>query len=167
MRILILALILSLLTSSVYATETCSRIAIINYQEILVDTTSTQKGEGLRYHLEKDPIAKSHLDSYQKGTQIQWTNAAIGTFGSLMILVGLLTNSDNDKKRTFMISGATLIATNFLVARTMEYNNGANLLRAVEEYNKRNLPRIYFPVKEGPDGNGLKPGIGVEKSWSF
>jgi hypothetical protein len=132
------------LSFHVKATETCSRTAIINFQEILVDTTSTQKGEGLRYHLEKDPVAKLYLDQYQTGTQVNWTNAALGSAGTLMLLSGVLLNDDGGSKDQFLIGGAALIAVNFLVAMTLKHSNEDNLEKAVEEYNKRNLPRIYF-----------------------
>lgn len=155
--------------NSLLATETCSRVAIINYQEVLVDTNSTQKGEGLRYHIEKDPIAKSHLDKYQEGTQIQWENAIIGTVGTGMIIGSLFTNSNSNNKSTLMISGATMIAINFLVARTMESANEKNLVTSIEEYNKRNLPKIYFS-SEKKSADGRTPdssGVYLEKSWSF
>jgi len=62
---LILILVFTFNTS-LFAVETCSRIAIINYQEVLVDSNASDKGEGLRYHLEKDPVAKEYLNTYQK-----------------------------------------------------------------------------------------------------
>ena len=48
-----------------YCAETCSRKAIVNYQEILVDGGSNKKGEGLRFYLEKDKYSKELLDKYQ------------------------------------------------------------------------------------------------------
>lgn len=162
---LLLSIIITLFNAQVMSAETCSRTATINYQEVLVDTNSTQKGEGLRYHLEKDPVALSYLNSYQKGTEINWTNAAIGTVGSSLIIGGLL-NSDSDTKKNLLISGATLIAINFLVARTLEKSNEQNLEKAIEEYNKRNLPRIYFEKnKNDPSKNSLS--FLMNKSWSF
>ena len=154
-------------TAQLKAVETCSRVAIINFQEILVDTNSTEKGEGLRYYLDKDPQAKMYLEKYQEGTQIKWQNALLGTAGSTMLIGGLLT-SDSDKKQTFLISGATLIALNFLVARTLEMVNEDNLNKAIEEYNKRNLPKIYF----SPEGNKQSSSsnrfrLMLAKNWSF
>ncbi len=127
-----------------HATETCSRTAIINYQEILVDTNSTQKGEGLRYYIEKDAIAKSYLDKYQKRTKIQWPNVVLGTAGTIMTLSGFLVNKESNNRRALIIGGLTMLTINFLVARTIAYNNEQNLHEAIKEYNKRNLPRIYF-----------------------
>ena len=151
-----------------YAVETCSRIAVINYQEVLVDTNSTEKGEGLRFHLEKDKTAKSYLDAYQKGTQIKWQNAVLGTAGTSMMLAGILTNNDSERKQTLLIGGATFMILNFLVARTLEASNEQNLIKAIEEYNKRNLPKIYFNPDRETDGS-LGPGVSfsISKEWSF
>jgi hypothetical protein len=157
------------LSVNTQAAETCSRVAIINYQEVLVDTNSTQKGEGLRFHLEKDATALSYLDKYQEGTQIKWHNAILGTTGTTLILTALVSNASDNNRQSLIIGGASLILINFLVARTLEITNEANLLKAVEEYNKRNLPRIYF----GPGNNaarnpsGRSPHVMVEKGWSF
>lgn len=157
------------LSVNTQAAETCSRVAIINYQEVLVDTNSTQKGEGLRFHLEKDTTALSYLDKYQEGTQIKWHNAILGTTGTTLILTALISNASDNNRQSLIIGGASLILINFLVARTLEITNEANLLKAVEEYNKRNLPRIYF----GPGNNaarnpsGRSPHVMVEKGWSF
>lgn len=156
-----------------FCASTCSRIAIINYQEVLVDTNSTQKGEGLRYYLEKDPIARMYLERYQKGTEIKWQNAIIGSMGTALILAGLVTNMPNDNKRSFLIGGASLIAINFLVAKTIEHNNEKNLLKAIERYNKHNLPHIYFNPFSGSGRNpsssnsALTPSILINKVWSF
>ena len=149
-----------LLTQSALAADTCSRVAIINYQEVLVDTSSTQKGEGLRFHLEKDELAQKFLSEYQKGTEMRWQNALLGTLGTGLIITGLFTNSESNNRKAFFISGGAFIAINFFVARTLEAANEKNLVRAIEEYNKRNLPRIYF----SPDQDGE---VFIEKRWSF
>jgi hypothetical protein len=149
---------------ALFARETCSRTATINYQEILVDSSSTQKGEGLRFYLEKDTSAKSYLDMYQNGAKLKWQNAAMGTLGTAFVLGGLVTNN-RERKQTFIIAGFSLIAINFLIAKTFEVSNEDNLLRAIEEYNKRNYPKIYFaPVSyEG----ALKFDLALSKDWSF
>ncbi len=157
---LILMLSSLLLVRASLAADTCSRVAIINYQEVLVDTSSTQKGEGLRFHLEKDELAKQFLNEYQKGTEMRWQNALLGTLGTGLIITGLFTNSSSNNRKAFFISGGAFIAINFFVARTLEAANEKNLVRAIEEYNKRNLPRIYF----SPDQDGE---VFIEKSWSF
>ncbi len=160
-------LIILALCANIYAVDTCSRLAVINYQEVLVDTNSTEKGEGLRFHLEKDPLAKSYLETYQEGTQIRWQNAVMGTLGTSLVLGGILTNNSG-KKKTMLIGGATAIIINFLMAKTLDNANESNLIKAIEEYNKRNLPKIYF----NPDldsSRSTSPGVtmGLEKSWSF
>lgn len=150
------------------AVETCSRIAIINYQEVLVDSNASEKGEGLRYHLEKDPVAKQYLDSYQKNSAIRWPNAVLGTAGTGLLLVGFFT-SDSQDRQVYLISGGATILVNFLIARTLEVTNEENLNRAIEEYNKRNLPKIYFNQDSNLQGNTNFPGfkIGLAKDWSF
>ncbi|MCR9203837.1 MAG: hypothetical protein NXH75_04610 [Halobacteriovoraceae bacterium] len=166
-RTLIITFLVFLSNSSM-AVETCSRIAIINYQEVLVDTNSTEKGEGLRFHLEKDRTAKSYLDLYQEGTKIGLENAVMGTLGTSMMLGGILSNAESSKKQTLLIGGATLMIINFLVAKTMETSNEQNLRKAIEEYNKRNLPKIYYnPDQE--DNRGNNPGVSfmLQKSWDF
>lgn len=156
------------LSQSVSAVETCSRIAVINYQEVLVDSNASEKGEGLRYHLEKDPVAKSYLDSYQKNSAIRWPNALLGTAGTGLLLFGFFT-SDSQDRQVYLISGGATILVNFLIARTLEVTNEANLNRAVEEYNKRNLPKIYFNPDSNLQGSASFPGfkIGLAKDWSF
>ena len=154
--------------SSTLAVDTCSRIAVINYQEVLVDTNSTEKGEGLRYHLEKDPVAKSYLDKYQEGTQIRWENAVMGTLGTGLIIGGILAQDDSTSRTPMLIGGATMMIVNFLVARTFENSNEANLTKAIEEYNKRNLPKIYFnpgqsSSKDGDNGVSFL----LNKTWNF
>ncbi len=152
---------------SVFAVDTCSRTAIINYQEVLVDTNSTEKGEGLRYHLEKDPIAKNYLDKYQEGTQIRWENAVLGTMGSGMLIAGALTQ--NSSSRTpLLIGGVATMIVNFLMAKTFENSNEENLNKAIEEYNKRNLPKIYFnPGQSSSKDRDNTVSFLLNKTWTF
>ncbi|MDD0854567.1 hypothetical protein HBN50_15755 [Halobacteriovorax sp. GB3] len=163
---IILAFSLSLTS---FSQETCSRVAVINYQEVLVDTNSTQKGEGLRYHLEKDEVAMKYLNKYQEGTKTKWQNAALGTVGTSLLLTGLLSSSSNSTKKTLLIGGSAIILVNFLIAKTYERANEENLNRAIEEYNKRNLPRIYFGPDLDSSGESEKTGAKffIDKSWSF
>jgi len=150
-----------------FAVETCSRIAIINYQEVLVDSNTSQKGEGLRYHLEKDPVAKQYLDTYQKNSGIRWPSAVLGTAGTGLLLFGFF-NSNSENRRLYIISGTATILVNFLVARTLEVTNESNLNKAVEEYNKRNLPKIFFNP-EGTQGqvDFSKVKLGLVQQWTF
>ena len=150
-----------------HAVETCSRVATINYQEVLVDSNSTDKGEGLRFHLDKDAIAKNYLDLYQKNSSVTWPTAVIGTTGTAVLLIGFFNRHSTDRP-IFLISGTAMILVNFLIARTLEFNNEKNLTRAIEEYNKRNLPKIYFNP-ENPQGNiklnNMK--LSLNQEWTF
>ncbi|MBF0311825.1 MAG: hypothetical protein HQK52_00320 [Oligoflexia bacterium] len=150
------------------AAEICGRSAIVNYQEVMVDTTgNTKKGEGLRYFLDKDPISKKYLDEYQKRSSPKWYNAAIGTVGTGFFIFGLgnsgsIQESGIGSRRFYMLGGLSILVLNFLLVRTLEYNNERLLLRSVEEYNKRNLPKIYFtPYSENHGGRSESDSIGV------
>lgn len=161
---LILALIIF---NTAHAVEACSRIATINFQEVLVDSNSSDKGEGLRYHLEKDAEAKKYLDLYQKNSSVTWPNAVLGTLGSSMALIGFFGGS-NTSKELFLIGGASLLFVNFIIAKGLETRNEANLIRAIEEYNKRNLPKIYFAPEENRSQiDFLQYKVGILSSWSF
>lgn len=159
-------LILSILISRpLWAAETCSRVATINYQEVLVDVSSSNRGEGLRYYLQKDQVAKELLDEYQENNRPTWKSAAMSTLGTAMILGGLLRTNDGGNEglasRNFLLfGGATLIGVSYLIAKTNSYNNEYLLLKSIEEYNRRNTPRIFFAPTD--DGNGLGIGVGQE-----
>ncbi len=155
---------------SLHAVETCSRVAIINYQEVLVDANTSEKGEGLRYHLEKDPVALQYLNTYQKNSGIKWPSAVLGTAGTGLLLFGFFTSNPEDRQ-TYIISGTATILVNFLVARTLEITNEVNLRKAIEEYNKRNLPKIFFNP-ENPEGTQgqidfSKMRVGLMQQWTF
>lgn len=164
----IIFFIFALVHLTTHAVDTCSRIAIINYQEVLVDTNSTEKGEGLRYHLEKDPVAKSYLDKYQQGTQIRWENAVLGTVGTGLLIGGALVQSGGSKS-PMIIGGIATMIVNFLLAKTFENSNEENLNKAIEEYNKRNLPKIYFNPGQSSskDRDNTVSLLLLNKSWTF
>lgn len=168
-KLIVLIHFLILVPTQVLATQVCSRVAQINFQEVLVDTSSTQKGEGLRFYLEKDEIARNYLDRYQDGTKITWQNAALGTVGTSMLIGGLFASDGSTTKKSLLVGGAVMIAVNFFVARTLEFNNEQNLTKAIEEYNKRNLPKIFFYPDGIPEQSNTNPGLGMAifKDWSF
>lgn len=148
-----------------YAEEICSRTAIINYQKVLVDTSSNGKGEGLRYYLEKDTISEKHLNDYRRGNQDMTVNAILGTTAIGLFLAGLVsTNSADDKtfgkKELLMSTGLGLFITNFVVYRFLEKSNELHLQKAVDEYNNRNLPRIYFSPFQKGSSEGRNPSSG-------
>ncbi|MBF0209030.1 MAG: hypothetical protein HQK53_19390 [Oligoflexia bacterium] len=152
------------------AAEICGRTAIINYQEVLVDTTgNNKKGAGLRYFLEKDIEAKKFLDEYQEKNGPRWYNAVVGTVGTVLFFYGMgnsgsTRTSGLDSKKSYMIGGISLLILNYFLIKTLEYNSEGLLLRSIEEYNKRNLPKIYFsPYKEIRNGgNGGFGGSGSD-----
>ncbi|MBT3235465.1 MAG: hypothetical protein HN353_05915 [Bdellovibrionales bacterium] len=145
------------------AAESCSRVATIGHQDVLVDINSTQKGAGLRYYLEKDPVAKMYLDRYQEGNRIRWQNTAFGTLGSILIFTGLLTNRHSGNRDAMLVGGGAAMIINFLVAKTYKNANERNLVRAIEHYNQRNLPRIDFsPARQFAGGKGIMLNIGKE-----
>ncbi len=163
--IIILFLIIS---SKSFGAETCSRTAIINHQEVLVDINSTQKGEGIRYYLEKDAQAKVLLDKYQKGTKTNWVNITLGTAGSSMVIKSLISGYSNKSDKKLFAGGIILISINFILSILANNKNELYLRNAIDEYNKRNLPKIYFdhPISYTID-NQAKPVVIISKTWDF
>ena len=150
-----------------WTAETCSRVATINYQEVLVDVSSKSRGEGLRYYLEKDEVSKSLLDEYQDNNRPTWRSAALSTAGTGMIIAGILqTSSGSDaavSSRNFLLfGGATMIAVSYLISKTNQYNNEYLLSKSIEEYNKRNTPKIFFAPTDPRNGLGAGVGVGQE-----
>jgi len=161
-----IAFLSTLISLSCLAAETCSRVATINYQEVLIDVSSSNRGEGLRYYLQKDQIAKELLDEYQSNNRPTWKNAAASTLGTAMILGGLLrTTSGEDEtftsKNFLLFGGISLIGVSYLISKTNQYNNEYLLLKSIEEYNKRNSPKILF----SPTGDGLGFGFGFGQEF--
>lgn len=154
--------------SLAWGAETCSRVATINYQEVLVDVSNNNRGEGLRYYLEKDQVSKQLLDEYQENNRPSWKSAAMSTVGSGMMIVGLLSNGSSDNelisRNTLLFGGATLIAVSYLISKTIQYNNEYLLQKSVEEYNKRNTPKIFFSPSGDP-ATGMGLGVGVAQEF--
>jgi hypothetical protein len=149
------------------AAETCSRVATINYQEVLVDVSSSNRGEGLRFYLEKDEVAKELLNEYQDNNLPTWKSAALSTLGTAMIVGSLVQTSRGGSEgitgRNFLLfGGATMIAVSYLISKTNQYNNEYLLTKSVEEYNKRNTPKIFFSPTNPQQGFGLGVGVGQE-----
>jgi hypothetical protein len=151
------------LLTSVFAAETCSRVATINYQEVLVDVSSKNRGEGLRYYLEKDEVAKDLLNTYQENNIPTWKSAALSTAGTALMIAGLMTSSNGDNTKNFMLfGGATMVAVSYLISKTNQYNNEYLLTKSIEEYNKRNTPKIFFSPTNPREGLGAGIGVGQE-----
>lgn len=148
------------------AVETCSRVAVINYQEVLVDAGSNKKGEGLRFYLEKDPVSNKLLNEYQEKNRPSIWSAGTSTVGSLMVLAGLMQTNETSgisNRNTFLYGGGILIAISYLTSKTLQYNNESILKQAVDQYNKRNRPKIFF----SPYGDESSTGFGVGMSQEF
>lgn len=168
MKLFFSIILISYFTQS-FAAEICSRTATINYQEVLIDSSAAKLGEGLRFYLEKDQEAKQLLDKYQEANKIRWVDAAMSTSGTGLILLGLFRSGNNSSnpfltRQAFLLGGASLIFLSYLVSKTIQYNNEKYLLKSVEEYNKRNTPRIYFsPLSQnefsGKSSFGLTAGV--------
>ena len=132
------------------AQKTCSRVAKINFQDVLVDTSSSRKGEGIKFYLEKDPQAKSFYDRYLDNQKDQLIPSLLGTLGVGLILTGILKSNSSDNENRFkdrgiwVAAGAVTLGVNYILANIRGKQNEKNLHSAVEEYNKRNLPKIYF-----------------------
>lgn len=151
------------MSASVFAAETCSRVATVNYQEILVDVSSKNRGEGLRYYLEKDAVSKGLLDEYQTNNRPTWKSAALSTVGTAMAIAGLATSGNNPNANFLLFGGATMIAVSYLASKTIQYNNEYLLYKSVEEYNKRNTPKIFFSPTDPKNGMGL--GVGASQEF--
>lgn len=142
------------------ADELCSRTVEINSQEVLIDLNSTQKGEGLKSYLEKDSQANSYYEKYQEGNKFKWQDTLLGTGGGLAVLTGLSLGSQNTSKNTFIIAGVSMIALQFIIGYSVKRSNESNLEKAIEEYNKRNFPKINVTENEGKN-------IFLAHTWEF
>lgn len=152
---------------SAFADNSCSRVATVNYQEVLVDVSNKNRGEGLRYYLEKDAVSKELLNEYQDNNRPTWKSAALSTLGTAMILGGILSTGGGDSEaftnRNFLIfGGITMIGISYLIHKTNQYNNEYLLLKSIEEYNKRNAPKIFFSPTDPKYGIGMGIGVGQE-----
>ncbi len=150
-----------------FAAETCSRVATINYQEVLVDVSSNNRGEGLRYYLEKDQVAKSLLNEYQENNMPSWKTAALSTLGTGMIIGGILRTGTGEgesftNRNVLLVGGLSMIVMSYLISRTNQYKNEYLLQKSVDEYNKRNTPKIYLTPLDTQRGMGVGIGLGQE-----
>jgi hypothetical protein len=55
-----------------------------------------------------------------------------------------------------------MIGISYLISKTNQYNNEYLLLRSIDEYNKRNTPKIFFSPTDPSQGMGAGIGIGQE-----
>ena len=149
------------------AEETCGRTAIVNNQPILVDISSSSKGEGLRPYLSKDPAAESYLNKYQEKILSPNYSAIIGSAGLGLAIGGSLLPSDGHvgslDGKDLITLGLSVLAINFLVVQGIEFKHEQLLQKSVDEYNKRNQPKIYFIPYSGqwPDAQTNKTPFGL------
>ena len=166
MRLILGLFVLLVFLESGLAAKSCERAAIINHQEIPLEIISRRKGDGLRPYLEKDKEALRYLDLYQERNRIHPFNTLLGIVGPGFLLTGLVLESKAEQKKTFLTWGAVLVVTNFLVTKTIQGTSEFYLEKAVEEYNKRNSPKIdlNFHGSELPSKNFA---FMIKKDWSF
>lgn len=152
--------------------DTCSRIAIVNYQEVLVDSGPTGRGEGLRYYLEKNPKSKVLLDEYQKRNRPKWQYSILSTVGFASLAYGVF-NPDLDgtsglwSRKGLITIGALFVSLSYLISRTRTYSNERLLQQAVNEYNKNSSPRIYFSPYGDINKQDGGVGLGVSIQTQF
>lgn len=163
-------LMISSINSALFASESCSRTAIINYQEVLIDSASSLKGEGLRPYLEKDQTALSYLETYQKNARPSFKSSFLGTTGVTLSLLSFTTNRDHKapwNSKVLLTTGITLIFINYLFNNTMQKANEENLTKAIEEYNLKNRPKIEFTPETTNDSvtSGFSWGIGFTRDF--
>lgn len=152
--------------SSFSAKNNCSRTVIINGKKIAIDTSSTQKGQALRYYLSKDPIASEYFEQYTEANKPHWKRIGASTLGVGLIL-GSLVSSNNTKNNLFkrdtlLYSGLGIVALSFLYAKTKDNENEVWLNKAIDEYNKRSSPKIYWLPQYQPEKASWGLMIGTE-----
>jgi hypothetical protein len=140
---ILLTIIVCFCTDSLLARDMCSRIAIINHQEVIIDTGPRFKGEGLRYYLSKDEQSLELLNKYQENQRPSSSLSFLSTTGSIFIIGGLA-QTDNNNSSTLITTGLFLSIVSILFTKTMLYDNEKLLKKSVDQYNRSNYPKIYF-----------------------
>ena len=141
----LITMVLYLVTSFVYAqsgTPTCSRKAIHDNREILIDGYTGIKGSGLNDLMKNHQKAMQHLQRYQNSGEIRTFNLLSGTISTASILTGLLYTGDKTNKSNFLFFGGIVALVNFLTTKTVEFYNERELALAIDEYNKTSEAKI-------------------------
>ena len=97
------------------------------------------------------------FDEYQEKSKPTILGASASTLGSLLILSGLIKTGENENSANtnrFLLAGSALIATSYLISKTIQFQNEKILEKAVNEYNKRNDPKILITPQYRQDNNG-------------
>ena len=69
----------------------------------------------------------------------------MGSVGTGLLIGGILAAKNNLLERQSLIAvGSTLLVLNFFLAQALKSQNENLLFKAIKEYNKENLPKIYF-----------------------
>lgn len=150
----ILAILILSTQSILGAVSSQRRFALINGEKVAIDTSTSQKGEGLRYYLEKDPIALEYLEQYTEGNRPNWYRVTLSTIGIGLIAGGALSTSNRD---LLVGMGVGIFGLSFLYAKTREAEREEILKNSVIEYNKRNKPEIILAPYYSP----------LDQSWGF
>jgi hypothetical protein len=127
------------------ASESCSRIATINYQEVLVDSSSCLKGEGLRSYLQEDAKALEYLDKYQQNSKPGLKSSILSTTGIVLSLLSMTTDQNKSSlynSNVLLTTGLSMILINFIYNKTYQDQNEKNLQRALDEYNSKHDSKI-------------------------
>jgi hypothetical protein len=144
----------SAIWSVVLASESCSRTAVINYQEVLIDSANSLKGEGLRPYLSKDTQALSYLEIYQQNARPSFKSSFLGTTGVALSLLSFTTNSEHKapwNSKVLLTTGLSLIVINYIFNHTLQKTNEENLYKAIDEYNLKHRPKIEFTPEASND----------------
>ena len=127
-------LLFLILPNAQAANEACSREATVNFQKILVDPSTNKKGEGLRFYLNKDPVAQSYLDRYQSAGLPQWQTAALSTIGVGLLGAGIIqvtgdegSTEDRIKRhKYFLMGGVSFLVFNFIISNHLYASSTSN-----------------------------------------
>jgi hypothetical protein len=159
--------ILYFLSFALCANDSCSRTALINHQRILVDSSSSIKGDGLKFYLTQDPVAKQYFEIYQEKSSPSIGSAIISTAGLATIVTGFLTDKEKDglvSRNSLIGIGIGAMIINFFVSKSLNYANEKNLEISINEYNKRNEPKINFSPFTTASG---KTGVNLNLTKEF
>jgi len=169
-KIVFIISILTLSSGALSQGTTCDRSAYVNFEKVLIDSSSSIKGDGIKYLLEKDPKAYDYLKLYQESGRPSSRTAIVSSLGLGLSLGGYLFGKSSGtpflNKNVLLGVGLSIVIGNFLYNRSKQAKNEKNLLNAIYEYNLRNTPKIYFaPYKSNKKNDSIGIGVGVNKSF--
>ena len=163
-----MALIILLINNFSFAqqeNQTCSRVAIYNNEEVLIDGHTSKKGSGLNKIMKSNMLAMKHLENYQTNNEMKIFNIASGTVSTASIFAGLLYTGSKANKNNLLIFGGLIALVNFLTTKTIEFYNERELDLAISEFNKTSDNKIRVIDKRV--NKKVQNSIFLNKSWSF